>query len=86
MNPNGLVDAAATISSNWRPSDIAAVSISLAKAMLTARNEFSSSFVNSAASAELTVCTGATRPMTSAARRTQAGETPPITRGTIRCE
>ncbi len=54
--------------------------------MFTARNEFSSSLVNSAASAELTVCTGATRPMTSAARRTQAGDTPPMTRGTVRWE
>ena len=44
--------------------------------------EFSSSLVNSAASVELTVWTGVTRPITSAARRTQAGDTPPTTRGT----
>ena len=82
MKPNGFVAAASTTSSNWMPIDVAAVSISFANAMLTARNEFSRSFVNSAASVELTVCTGATRPTTSAARRTQVGVTPPITRGT----
>ena len=58
MNPNGFVAAASTTSSNSRPSDGAADSISFAKAMFTARNEFSSSLVNSAASGELTVCTG----------------------------
>ena len=82
MNPYGLVAAAVITSMTSTSSSRAESENSLASAMLTARNVFSTSLVISAASGEDTVCIAlAVCRNSSAAREVHAAVTPPTTRG-----
>ena len=85
MKPNGFVLAALITSHTSTSSRSQMIASSLASAMFTARNVFSSSFTISAALALLTATTWSTAWLYSrTARSVQRGVTPPTTFGVLR--
>ena len=84
--PYGFVAAALMTSMTSSPRTRPISANSLAKAIFTARNVFSTSFVISAVSGALTRWISAEMPASNVpARRAQPPVTPPTTRGTLAC-
>ena len=84
MKPNGLVAAASTTSQMSIPIRSQSWASSLTSAMLTDRKMFSSSFVSSAASGEVTRwIVSIAVPYSAAAASVEAASIPPTTFGTV---